>query len=113
MFTLPGGSTKAYWLLNILEGGIFILQWGNSLSMTSNIRLSPEEPEENVLYGPMGVIFLTGLQGLMAGIVFCNTYVSNGSFSHNSAHQVAVESHEVSPTPGSFQSSRYCAAKEW
>ncbi|KAA8909638.1 hypothetical protein FN846DRAFT_941611 [Sphaerosporella brunnea] len=77
LFRLPGGkrrSTKAYWLLNILEGVVFLLQAGNSLSMTSNVASSPEAPDKGVLYGPMGVIFLSGLQGLMAGIVFCNTY---------------------------------------
>lgn len=26
------------------------------------------------MYGPMGVILLAGMQGLMAGVVFCNTY---------------------------------------
>ncbi|KAF8537155.1 hypothetical protein BDD12DRAFT_807181 [Trichophaea hybrida] len=76
-FRLPGGqtrSTKAYWMLVMIEGSAFLLQLANSSNMTSNIESSPDDPEKAVLYGPMGVVILAGVQGLMAGIVFCNTY---------------------------------------
>jgi hypothetical protein len=58
----------------MIEGSAFLLQLANSSNMTSNIESSPDDPEKAVLYGPMGVVVLAGVQGMMAGVVFCNTY---------------------------------------
>ncbi|KAI5819900.1 CLN3 protein-domain-containing protein [Pyronema omphalodes] len=75
LFRLPGGSsrsTRAYWALVYIETFALILQLSNSLSMKASPL--PDAPESSVLYGPMGVISLAGIQGLAAGMVFCNTY---------------------------------------
>jgi hypothetical protein len=75
LFRLPGGSsrsTRAYWGLVYIETFALILQLANSLSMQTSPL--PDAPEKSVLYGPMGVISLAGVQGLAAGMVFCNTY---------------------------------------
>ena len=77
LFRLPGGktrSTDAYWALCALEGLIFFVQAGNSSRMMASPATNPDNPELGVMYGPLGVIALAGMQGLMAGIVFCNTY---------------------------------------
>lgn len=77
IFRLPGGntrSTEAYWALCTLSGAVFLFQAVNSSWMTSSPASDLEAFEKNVLYGPMGVIILAGLQSLFGGIVFCNTY---------------------------------------